>query len=142
MPLRTAEAVWQGKLPEGKGNMKLGSGAYEGEYSFASRFQESRGTNPEELIGAAHAGCFSMALSHMLGQAGYNPERIHTAAKVHLDKVGDGFKITTIELETEAKVPGIDEKTFLEKAEAAKQGCPVSQALAGTEITLQAKLVS
>ena len=101
MPLRTAEAVWQGKLPEGKGNMKLGSGAYEGEYSFASRFQESRGTNPEELIGAAHAGCFSMALSHMLGQAGYNPERIHTAAKVHLDKVGDGFKITAIELETE-----------------------------------------
>ena len=142
MPLRTAEAVWQGKLPEGKGNMKLGSGAYEGEYSFASRFQESRGTNPEELIGAAHAGCFSMALSHMLGQAGYNPERIHTAAKVHLDKVGDGFKITAIELETEAKVPGIDEKTFLEKAEAAKQGCPVSQALAGTEIKLRAILVT
>ena len=142
MPLRTAEAVWQGKLPEGKGNMKLGSGAYEGEYSFASRFQESRGTNPEELIGAAHAGCFSMALSHMLGQAGYNPERIHTAAKVHLDKVGDGFKITTIELETEAKVPGIDEKTFLEKAEAAKQGCPVSQALAGTEIKLRATLMT
>ena len=142
MPLRTAEAVWQGKLPEGKGNMKLGSGAYEGEYSFASRFQESRGTNPEELIGAAHAGCFSMALSHMLGQAGYNPERIHTAAKVHLDKVGDGFKITAIELETEAKVPGIDEKAFLEKAEAAKQGCPVSQALAGTEIKLRATLVT
>jgi len=142
VPLRTAEAVWQGKLPEGKGNMKLGSGAYEGEYSFASRFQESRGTNPEELIGAAHAGCFSMALSHMLGQAGYNPERIHTAAKVHLDKVGDGFKITAIELETEAKVPGIDEKTFLEKAEAAKQGCPVSQALAGTEIKLRAILVT
>jgi osmotically inducible protein OsmC len=142
VPLRTAEAVWQGKLPEGKGNMKLGSGAYEGEYSFASRFQESRGTNPEELIGAAHAGCFSMALSHMLGQAGYNPERIHTAAKVHLDKVGDGFKITTIELETEAKVPGIDEKTFLEKAEAAKQGCPVSQALAGTEIKLRATLMT
>jgi len=122
--------------------MKLGSGAYEGEYSFASRFQEGRGTNPEELIGAAHAGCFSMALSHMLGQAGYNPERIHTAARVHLDKVGEGFKITSIELETEAKIPGIDEKTFLEKAEAAKQGCPVSQALAGTEIKLQAKLVS
>jgi osmotically inducible protein OsmC len=142
VPLRTAEAVWQGKLPEGKGNMKLGSGAYEGEYSFASRFQESRGTNPEELIGAAHAGCFSMALSHMLGQAGYNPERIHTAAKVHLDKVGDGFKITAIELETEAKVPGIDEKAFLEKAEAAKQGCPVSQALAGTEIKLRATLVT
>jgi lipoyl-dependent peroxiredoxin len=142
VPLRTAEAVWQGKLPEGKGNMKLGSGAYEGEYSFASRFQESRGTNPEELIGAAHAGCFSMALSHMLGQAGYNPERIHTAAKVHLDKVGDGFKITAIELETEAKVPGIDEKTFLEKAEAAKQGCPVSQALAGTEIKLRATLMT
>jgi lipoyl-dependent peroxiredoxin len=142
VPLRTAEAVWQGKLPEGKGNMKLGSGAYEGQYSFASRFQEGRGTNPEELIGAAHAGCFSMALSHMLGQAGYNPERIHTAAKVHLDKVGDGFKITAIELETEAKVPGIDEKTFLEKAEAAKQGCPVSQALAGTEIKLRATLMT
>jgi lipoyl-dependent peroxiredoxin len=142
VPLRTAEAVWQGKLPEGKGNMKLGSGAYEGQYSFASRFQEGRGTNPEELIGAAHAGCFSMALSHMLGQAGYNPERIHTAAKVHLDKVGDGFKITAIELETEAKVPGMDEKTFLEKAEAAKQGCPVSQALAGTEIKLRATLMT
>jgi osmotically inducible protein OsmC len=142
VPLRTAEAVWQGKLPEGKGHLKLGSGAYEGEYSFASRFQEGRGTNPEELIGAAHAGCFSMALAHMLGQAGYHPERIHTAARVHLDKVGEGFKITSMELETEAKIPGIDEKTFLETAEAAKRGCPVSQALAGTEIKLQAKLGS
>ena len=142
MPRRTAEAVWQGNLPEGTGHMKLGSGAYEGEYSFASRFQEGRGTNPEELIGAAHAGCFSMALAHMLGQAGSPPERIHTAARVQLDRVGEGFKITAIALETEAKVPGIDEQTFLEKAEAAKQGCPVSQALAGTDITLQATLVS
>jgi lipoyl-dependent peroxiredoxin len=140
MPVRTAEAVWQGKLPEGKGSVKLGSGAYEGAYSFASRFEEGTGTNPEELIGAAHAGCFSMALAHMLGQAGYTPERVHTVAKVHINKVGDGFKITAVDLETEAKIAGIDEPKFLEIAESAKKGCPVSQALSGTEIKLQATL--
>src|ERR671923_2503504 len=139
MAIRTASAKWSGDLQEGQGTMALGSGAFEGQYSFRSRFEEGTGTNPEELIGAAHAGCFSMALGFMLEQAGYTPERVHTVAKVHIDRVGEGFKITSIELETDAKIPGIDEKTFLEKAEAAKKGCPVSQALAGTEITLQAR---
>jgi len=141
MPVRSAEAVWEGTLLKGEGKMKLGSGAFEGAYSFSSRFENGLGTNPEELIGAAHAGCFSMALSFMLEQAHYTPERVHTTAKVHVDKVGDGFKITVIELETQGKIPGIDEKTFLEKAEAAKKGCPVSQALSGTEIRLKATLV-
>ena len=141
MPIRKAEAVWEGNLKKGKGRMKFGSGAFEGSYSFASRFEQGPGTNPEELIGAAHAGCFSMALSMILDMAGYAPERIHTVARVHIDKVGEGFKITTIELETEGKVPGIDEKTFKEKAEAAKKGCPVSMALTGVEIRLKATLV-
>lgn len=141
MPIRKAEAVWEGNLKKGKGIMKFGSGAFEGSYSFASRFEQGPGTNPEELIGAAHAGCFSMALSMILDMAGYAPERIHTVARVHIDKVGEGFKITTIELETEGRVPGIDEKTFREKAEAAKKGCPVSMALTGAEIRLKASLV-
>jgi osmotically inducible protein OsmC len=141
MPVRQSEAVWEGGL-KGKGKMKLGSGAFEGAYSFASRFENGTGTNPEELIGAAHAGCFSMALSFMLQNAGYSPESVHTVAKVHIDKVGEGFRITSVELDTEAKIPGIDEKKFLEQAEAAKKGCPVSQALAGTEITLKARLLS
>jgi lipoyl-dependent peroxiredoxin len=141
MPVRKAEAVWEGNLKKGKGSMKFGSGAFEGAYSFASRFEQGPGTNPEELIGAAHAGCFSMALSGVLETAGYTPERIHTVARVHIDKVGEGFKITTIELETEGKVPGIDEKVFREKAEVAKKGCPVSMALTGVEIKLQAKLL-
>ena len=141
MPVRTAEAEWKGNLNRGSGRMKLGSGAFEGSYSFPSRFEDGPGTNPEELIGAAHAGCFSMALSHMLAEAGHIPDAVHTTAKVHIDKVDDGFKITTIELQTEGKVPGIDEKTFQEKAKAAKEGCPVSQALAGVDIRLQAKLI-
>ena len=141
MPIRNAEAVWEGNLLKGKGKMKLGSGAFESAYSFSSRFENGLGTNPEELIGAAHAGCFSMALSFILEQAGYTPERVQTTAKVHIDKVGDGFKITVIELETQGKIPGIDEKTFIEKAETAKKGCPVSQALSGTEIRLKATLV-
>ncbi len=141
MVVRKSDAVWEGTLREGKGKMKLGSGAYEGTYSFASRFEQGTGTNPEELIGAAHAGCFSMALSMILEMAGYKPEHIHTSARVHIDKVGEGFRITTVELETEAKVPGIDEKTFREKAEAAKKGCPVSVALGGTNIKLLANLV-
>jgi osmotically inducible protein OsmC len=140
MAVRSAEAEWKGNLREGQGTVKLGSGAYEGRYSFASRFESGTGTNPEELIGAAHAGCFSMALSAGLGRAGYTPTRIHTTAKVHLEKVGEGFGITKIELETEAQIPGIDAKTFHEHAEGAKKGCPVSKALAGTEITLTAKL--
>ncbi len=141
MPVRKAEAVWEGDLLKGKGRMKLGSGAFDGAYSFSSRFEDGLGTNPEELIGAAHAGCFSMALSLFIEKAGFRPERIQTSAKVHIDKVGEGFRITSIELETEAKIPGIDEKTFLEQAEAVKKGCPVSQALAGTEITLKARLL-
>jgi len=143
MPVRNAVALWEGGLKKGKGTMKLGSGAFEGSYSFASRFEQGPGTNPEELIGAAHAGCFSMALAMILEQAGYIPERIHTSARVHIDKSGGGFKITSIELETEAKVPGLDEGTFRDKAEMAKNGCPVSTALTGgTVIKLLASLAS
>lgn len=141
MPKRTASAVWEGTLREGKGRVKLGSGAFEGQYSFGSRFEEGTGTNPEELIGAAHAGCFSMALAAGLTKAGNTPTRISTNANVSLEKVREGFKITSIELTTEGAVPGIDEATFLEFAETAKKNCPVSQALAGTEIKLNAKLV-
>jgi osmotically inducible protein OsmC len=141
MAKRTASAVWEGTLREGKGTVKLGSGAFEGAYSFASRFEEGTGTNPEELIGAAHAGCFSMALAAGLTRAGFSPRRISTTANVSLEKVGDAFRITKIELNTEAEIPGIDDSGFQEQAEAAKKNCPVSQALAGTEISLRATLV-
>src|SRR5881396_2833425 len=114
MAIRTGSAVWEGTLKEGKGTMKLGSGAFEGPYSFASRFESGTGTNPEELLGAAHAGCFSMALSGRLSKNGFNPKRIQTTAKVTLDKVGEGFGITKIALETNAEVPGIDEAKFRE----------------------------
>jgi len=140
MPVRKAQARWEGKVSEGKGSMKLGSGAFEGSYSFKSRFEDGAGTNPEELIGAAHAGCFSMALSLFLEKAGYPPDHVETEAKVHINKDGEGFKITTIELTTEAKVPGIDNRAFQEQAESAKENCPVSRALAGTEIKLEARL--
>ncbi len=140
MPARKSEAVWEGTLKKGKGTMTVGNKVYEGPYSFASRFEQGTGTNPEELIGAAHAGCFSMALSMILEKAGYVPERIRTTARVHIDPIPEGFKITLIELETEGKVKGIDEKTFVEKAELAKKGCPVSMALAATEIRLVARL--
>ncbi len=140
MPLRSANAVWEGDLRSGKGRMRLGSGAYEGAYSFSSRFEAGTGTNPEELIGAAHAGCFSMALSAGLSAAGFPPKRIQTGAKVHLEKAGEGFKITRIELQTEAEVPGIDAARFHEQAETAKKNCPVSKALAGVQIDLQATL--
>lgn len=141
MPVRHAEAVWEGSLREGKGSLKLGSGAFDGAYSFGTRFEETPGTNPEELIGAAHAGCFSMALSGGLGRAGFTPTRIHTTAAVRLEKVGEGFKVTRIDLETQAQVPGIDEAAFMEQANAAKAGCPISQLLTGAEITLKATLV-
>mgnify|MGYP006305682257 CR=1 FL=1 len=141
MPIRKAEAKWEGKIKDGKGTVKLGSGAFEGGYSFKSRFEDGSGTNPEELIGAAHAGCFSMALSLFLGNAGFNPESIETEAKVHIEQVGEGFKITKIDLVTEGKIPEISEADFKKHAEDAKENCPVSKALAGTEITLQAKLV-
>jgi lipoyl-dependent peroxiredoxin len=141
MPVRTAEAEWKGDLREGQGRVKLGSGAFEGPYSFRSRMEDGPGTNPEELIGAAHAGCFSMALSAGLGRAGFTPTRVATTAKVHLEKVGEGFKITRIELDNESSVPGLDEAAFQEAARKAKEGCPVSQALGGVEITLNARLV-
>lgn len=142
MPARFGEAEWTGALQDGQGTVKLGSGAFEGKYSFKTRFEDGVGTNPEELIGAAHAGCFSMALSAGLGKAGFKPTRVHTKATVHLEKTGDGFSITRIDLDTEGQVPGIDEKTFQEQAEAAKKGCPVSKVLAGAQISLKAKLVS
>ena len=141
MPVRSASAVWEGTLIDGKGTMKMASGAYEGAYSFGSRFQEETGTNPEELIAAAHAGCFSMALSAGLGKSGYNATRVATSAKAYLEKVGEGFAITRIELTTEAEVPGLDEATFQEHATGAKENCPVSKALAGVEISLDATLV-
>nr|CAA9242846.1 Peroxiredoxin OsmC [uncultured Armatimonadetes bacterium] len=139
--VRTSEAEWKGDLKGGQGTMKVGSGAYEGAYSFRSRFEEGDGTNPEELIAAAHAGCFSMALSHELAQAGFPPERVHTRARVSLEPGGGGFSITTIALETEARVPNITPEVFQEKAEGAKKNCPVSKALAAINITLQARLV-
>jgi osmotically inducible protein OsmC len=141
MAARTSEAEWKGNLREGKGTMKLGSGVYEGPYSFVSRFESGAGTNPEELIAAAHAGCFSMALSAGLGKGGFTPTRIHTTATVHLEKVGEGFGITRIELDTQAQIPGIDAATFERFAEEAKKGCPVSKVLAGAQISLKAKLV-
>jgi osmotically inducible protein OsmC len=140
MPTRRADARWEGSLQEGRGTMRMATGSYEGPFSFESRFEEGDGTNPEELIAAAHAGCFSMALSGELGRAGYEPESVETTAKVHIDKVDAGFKITRIELETEARVPGIDESEFQQQAEAAKENCPVSQALAGADISLSARL--
>jgi len=140
MPVRKAEAKWNGDLKGGNGTMKFGSGAYEGAYSFASRFEEGTGTNPEELIGAAHAGCFSMALSADLAKGGYAPESVETNAEVTLEITDNGPAITRITLNTVASVPDIDEDTFLEFAEGAKKNCPVSKALAGPEISLNAKL--
>ena len=141
MPIRVAEATWNGDLFKGKGEVKLGSGAFKGSYSFGTRFEEQPGTNPEELIGAAHAGCYSMALAAGLGKAGFAPTRVHTAAKVTIEKVGEGFKITKIVLTCEAQVPNVDPAKFQEIAEKTKTGCPVSQALAATPIELYAKLV-
>jgi osmotically inducible protein OsmC len=137
MAIRKSTAVWRGNLQEGEGSMRLGSGAFEGAYSRASRFEDGPGTNPEELIGAAHAGCFSMFLALILSKAGYLPTSIATTAKVHLE---EGPKITLIELSTVGEVPGIDEKTFTEFAEKAKGGCPVSQALAAVEMSLEDRL--
>jgi len=142
MPVRNAEARWEGDLPNGKGTMRFGGGAFEGQYSFSSRFEDGSGTNPEELIAAAHAGCFSMALSNGLAKAGFTPTRVDTTASVHLEKTDAGFGITKIELRTEAEVPGIDQAAFKEQADTAKANCPVSKALSAVDITLDAKLVS
>lgn len=141
MAVRNARAEWQGTLRDGAGTLELGSGAYKGPYSFQSRFESGDGTNPEELIGAAHAGCFSMALAAALTTAGFRPTAIRTTAKVHLVAEGGGFAISRIELATEAEIPGIDAATFQEQAAGAKANCPVSKALAGTRIDLTAKLV-
>jgi lipoyl-dependent peroxiredoxin len=140
MPARTATARWQGGLRDGNGAMRLGSGAFEGQYSFSSRFEEGTGTNPEELIGAAHAGCFSMALSAGLEAAGFPPRSVETTAKVDLEPGDGGFRISRIDLTTSAEVPSIDPATFQEQAETAKASCPVSKALAGVDIRLNASL--
>lgn len=139
MAVRTSEATWNGTLREGSGVMKLASGAYEGAFTWASRFQNEKGTNPEELVAAAHAGCFSMFLSALLTNAKFPPTSVHTTSTVHLS---DGPTITKIELKTEAVVPGISVEKFNELAEQAKTGCPISKALAAVnEMTLDAKLV-
>lgn len=140
MAVNKSEAVWRGTLKEGSGTMTVGDGYYEGPYTYASRFETGAGTNPEQLIGAAHAGCYSMFLSALLTNNGFKPIQVHTTATVHL---GAGPTINKIELDTEAQVPGIDEAKFNELAEQAKTGCPVSKALAAVgDITLNARLVS
>jgi osmotically inducible protein OsmC len=141
MAVRKSEAIWQGTLKEGSGTMRLGSGAYQGAYSFSSRFEEGSGTNPEELIAAAHAGCFSMAFSGNLTKAGFDPELIFTVASVSLGVIDGKAQITGIHLVCEAKVAGVDPKAFQEMAEAAKTGCPVSIALSNVPMTLDAKLI-
>lgn len=138
MPTRTGKAQWKGSLEEGSGTVSFAD--YNGNYSVPSRFEDGEGTNPEEMIGAAHAGCFSMALSMLLGEEGYEPKSIDTSADVTVEKQGEGFAITSITLKTEADVPDIDNNTFQNAAEAAKENCPVSKALAGTDIGLEAQL--
>ena len=141
MPSRKAEAEWTGSLVEGSGRLAVGNGTFRGPYSFKARFEDGHSaTNPEELLGAAHAGCFTMALIAQLSRARFTPARIHTDATVTLEKVGEAFSITRIELETTADIPGIDDATFQKNAVDAKQNCPVSKALAGTEIRLKATL--
>lgn len=140
MPKRKAKANWKGSVQEGKGTLSVESGTFEAPYSFTSRFEDGKGTNPEELIGAAHAGCFSMALSMMLGEAGYEPESIDTSAQVEIRQEGEDISIPHIKLDCTASVPGIDNDEFVEIAQQAKAGCPVSKALAGPEISLEARL--
>ena len=140
MAVRESSAEWKGSLKAGTGQMQIGGAAGKKEYSFSSRFESGAGSNPEELLGAAHAGCFSMALAGVLGKAGFEPESIATTAKVHIEKGDAGFSITRIELDTRAKVPGIDADTFQKSAEDAKTNCPVSQLFKGAEITLNARL--
>lgn len=139
MPVRNADVIWEGSNTEGKGTIKVAGASLP--YTRASRFEEAPGTNPEELLGAAHAACFSMALAGNLTRAEFPPKKIHTTARVKLEKVEEGFKITQVLLETEVEAPGIDKALFVEKAEAAKKGCPVSMALAGVEIVLNATLL-
>lgn len=140
MPVRRSSAVWEGSFREGKGRMKLGNGLYEGPYSAASRFENAPGTNPEEFIGAAHAGCFSMALALVLSGQKTPPKRIETTAEVAIEPDGPGFSIKSIALRTVAEVPGASEADFKKAAESAKVGCPVSKALKAVPITLEAHL--
>ncbi len=140
--IRKASAIWKGDLKSGKGVVSSETGVLkDNQYSFSSRFESGTGTNPEELLGAAHAGCFSMALSGGLSAAGFVPDQISTTAKVHIEKVTEGFGVTLIELFTEARVPKIDEAKFQEIAAGTKTGCPISRALASVEIKLNAKLL-
>jgi osmotically inducible protein OsmC len=136
----TGHAKWTGDITGGEGTIDTGTGVVAGSYSAASRFGDGKGTNPEELLGAAHAACFSMALTLVLGEAGHEPESVETEANVYLRRTATGFEIHKIALETEGTVPGITEEDFRKHAEVAKRGCPVSKALAGPEITLEAKL--
>lgn len=142
MPVRKSSAIWEGKLKDGKGTMTVGDNLFQGNYSFDSRFEEGAGTNPEELLAAAHAGCFSMAFSGELGKAGFNPQRVETTANVKIVKAEKGFKIESVGLQTKASVPEIDEDKFQELAENAKNNCPVSQLFKGAEITVNATLAS
>jgi lipoyl-dependent peroxiredoxin len=142
MTQRLSHAIWNGTLKDGNGTMLIGNAGFAVDYTFLSRFENGAGTNPEELIGAAHAGCFSMALSHQIEAAGFKPDKISTRATVHLGKSESGFSIDRIELDTEGQVPGISAEQFTQQAEAAKANCPVSRALAGVEITLKANLLS
>lgn len=138
MPVRHASATWHGSIKEGHGHMQFAD--YEGSYSVPSRFEEADGTNPEELLGAAHAGCFSMALSSGLSAAGHAPDSVQTTAEVYIDKLEAGWTVTKIHLITKAQVPGIDEQAFQEQAESAKKNCPISRALEAVEITMEASL--
>ena len=138
MPVRNASATWHGSIKEGHGHMQFAD--YEGSYSVPSRFEEADGTNPEELLGAAHAGCFSMALSSGLSAAGHAPDSVQTTAEVHIDKLETGWTVTKIHLITKATVEGIDEQAFQEQAENAKKNCPISRALEAVEITMEASL--
>ena len=141
MATRNGSATWNGNLQEGSGQLSVGDGAWEGDYSFSSRFEDGSGTNPEELIAAAHAACFSMALSHIMAGEGHDPKSVHTTAKVHLRNVEGAPTIAKIELQTEGEVPGLDEDGFRRYAEQAKSACAVSRALGGVgEMELTARL--
>ena len=142
MPDRKANAVWEGDLQQGRGTMRLGSGAYEGTYSFKTRMGDTPGTNPEELIGAALAGCYSMALANGLTREAQAPKRVETGATVHFEQKDGGWSISRIDLLTEVEVAGIDQERFRAIAEETKSSCPVSKALTGTEIHLEARLLS
>jgi osmotically inducible protein OsmC len=143
MAVRNGSAEWRGDLQSGAGTVNVGDGVFEGQYSFASRFEEGTGTNPEQLIAAAHAACFSMALANILSEAGHAPESVETKANIQLRNVDGAPTLTRVDLETEGRVPGIDQAQFQEYADQAKQGCPVSRALAGIpEIALSATLVA